>query len=275
MLSNPRQHPPRPQFHSSLAEFLGSYVSLDNQDLREDDLNFMAQKEAALRDKIESFRKQGRLIVDSATFNEISETSGRMSLQEPRRDHDAWDAVVEAINRRSPRGQLKGRLVAGQISTRIKTYWDQRAQREDRAKVQEERRLRALAKATIKMVTNEWKKAVFVRTTYYFVGYHFDRFTQHSISGNNIDCTRRLRKGGEVTSIWMLSLIDLVLYWKLSRRNLPKVICLAADRAACLQASAIWCPTLKARKARSLKCMRKWMVMVQIGSLRYRRVTEI
>ncbi|OAX42813.1 hypothetical protein K503DRAFT_732939 [Rhizopogon vinicolor AM-OR11-026] len=162
MFSNPRQHPPRPQFHSSLSEFLESYISLNNQDLREVDLNLMAQKEAALRDKIESFRKQGRLMVDSAAFPEVSETSGRVvRLQDPRRDRDSWDAVVEAISRRPSRGQAKGRVIAGQISTRIKAYWDTRAQREDRAKVQEEKRLRALAKATIKMVTNEWKKAVF------------------------------------------------------------------------------------------------------------------
>lgn len=178
MFSNPRQHPPRPQFHSSLSNFLNSYTSLNNQDLRESDLNFMAEKEAALRDKVESFRKQGRLIVDSATFHAISENRGRMSLQDSRRDPDTWDEVVEAITRRPSRGQMKGRVVAGQISARIKAYWDQRAQREDRAKVQEERRLRALAKATIKMVTNEWKKAVFVcAILFLFVEYRFDCFS--------------------------------------------------------------------------------------------------
>ena len=174
MFSNPRQHPPRPQFHSSLAKFLDSYISVNNQDLREDDLNFMARKEAALRDKIESFRKQGRLIVDSATFHEINEISGRVSVQEPKRDRDAWDAVIEAVTRRSPRAQSRGRVIAGQIAVRIKAYWDQRAQREDRAIVQEEKRLRALAKATIKMVTSEWKKAVFVCTIHLIWEYSFN-----------------------------------------------------------------------------------------------------
>lgn len=175
MFSNPRQHPPRPRFHSSLSEFLDSYIAIDSQDLRESDFSLMAQKEAALRDKIESFRKQGRLMVDSSAF-QISERSGRVSLQEPRRDRDTWDAVIEAITRRPSRGQLRGRVIAGQISARIKAYWDQRAQREDRAKVQDEKRLRALAKATIKMVTNEWKKAVFVCAICVVWEYRFNFF---------------------------------------------------------------------------------------------------
>ncbi|KAG0708694.1 SNF2 family N-terminal domain-containing protein [Suillus ampliporus] len=161
LYSNPRQQPPRPQFQSSLSKFLHSYVSITDQDLREDDLNFMAQKKAALLDKMESFRRQGRLIVDSATFHEISRTKSGTSFQESKRDRDDWDAVLAAITQRSPREQVKGRVIAAQISTRIKAYWDQRAQREDKSKIHEEKRLRALAKATIKMVTNGWKKAVF------------------------------------------------------------------------------------------------------------------
>ncbi|KAG2137304.1 SNF2 family N-terminal domain-containing protein [Suillus cothurnatus] len=161
LYSNPRQQPPRPRFHSSLSNFLNSYVSLNDSDLREDDLNLMAQKKAALLDKMESFRQQGRLIIDNATFNEMSKTRGGVSFHEPKQDRDPWDVVLEAITRRSRREQVKGRAIAAQISIRIKAYWDQRAQREDKAKIHEERRLRALAKATIKVVTSEWKKAVF------------------------------------------------------------------------------------------------------------------
>lgn len=161
LYSNPRQHPPRPQFHSSLSSFLNSYVSINDSDLSEDDLNIMAQKKAALLDKMESFRQQGRLIIDNATFNEMSKTRGGVTLHEPKQDRDTWDVILEAITQRSRQEQVKGRVIAAQISSRIKAYWDQRAQREDKAKMHEERRLRALAKATIKMVTSEWKKAVF------------------------------------------------------------------------------------------------------------------
>lgn len=162
----------------------------------------MAQKKAALLDKMESFRQQGRLIIDNATFNEMSKTRGGVTLHEPKQDRDTWDVILEAITQRSRQEQVKGRVIAAQISSRIKAYWDQRAQREDKAKMHEERRLRALAKATIKMVTCEWKKAVFVRTVLFFRGYCFNfNFPLHSTFGNNIDCARRLRKGAVVMSI--------------------------------------------------------------------------
>lgn len=58
--------------------------------------------------------------------------------------------------------ELSGVEIASQISTAIRSYWDVQAVKREKAKAQEERRLRALAKATIKLVTAEWKKAVFV-----------------------------------------------------------------------------------------------------------------
>jgi hypothetical protein len=275
LYSNPRQQPPRPRFHSSLSNFLNSYVSINDSDLREDDLNLMAQKKATLLDKMESFRQQGRLIVDNATFNEMSKTRGGVSLYESKQDRDTWDVVLEAITQRSRREQVKGRVIAAQISTRIKAYWDQRAQREDKAKMHEERRLRALAKATIKMVTSEWKKAVFVRIIFLFRGYCFNfNYPLHSTFGNSIDCARRLRKGAVVTNIWMLSSIGLAIYWKLNKQSLLGVICLAADRAVFLVTSWNLDSTLRVRKIQSLKWMRE-MRMVWSGNFRRRRATEI
>ncbi|KAG1854196.1 SNF2 family N-terminal domain-containing protein [Suillus subalutaceus] len=142
LYSNPRQQPPRPRFHSSLSGFLNSYVSINDSDLREDDLNLMVQKKVALLDKMESFRQQGRLI--------MSKTRGGVGFHEPKQCRDTWDVILEAITQRSRREQVKGRVIAAQISTRIKAQ-----------KCTEERRLRALAKATVKVVTSEWKKAVF------------------------------------------------------------------------------------------------------------------
>ncbi|KAG1834343.1 hypothetical protein DFJ58DRAFT_918001 [Suillus subalutaceus] len=69
------------------------------------------------------------------------------------------------------------------------------------AKMHEERRLRALAKATIKMVT-------ILLFLYTF--------------GNPIDYARILRKGAVVMNIWMLSSISLVTYWKFSKQNSPE-----------------------------------------------------
>lgn len=67
------------------------------------------------------------------------------------------------IYRKLRNKQASGRQIAAQIASKIQAYWDGQATKKDKLKLQEDRRLRALAKATIKMVTNEWKKAVFVR----------------------------------------------------------------------------------------------------------------
>ncbi|KAG1843176.1 hypothetical protein F4604DRAFT_1982044 [Suillus subluteus] len=70
--------------------------------------------------------------------------------------------------------------------------------------------------------------------------------------GNPIDYARMLSKGAVVMSIWMLSSISLVTYWKFSKQNSPEVICLAADRAVFLVTSWNWDSTLKARRNQGL-----------------------
>lgn len=103
---------------------------------------------------------------------------------------DAWACVVDTIiakRRRLPGGGpsvsaftspsgggvdvgsgggssffVDGRAVAAQVAGKVRAYWEAKAAREDKFRMQEERRLRTLAKTTIKMVVAEWKKAVYV-----------------------------------------------------------------------------------------------------------------
>ena len=56
-----------------------------------------------------------------------------------------------------------GVQVAASVAAKVRGYWEGMAVREERARLAEERRLKALAKATIRLVVGEWKKAVFVR----------------------------------------------------------------------------------------------------------------
>ncbi|KAI6007687.1 SNF2 family N-terminal domain-containing protein [Pisolithus orientalis] len=176
--TNPRQRPPPPRFKSSLELFLRSYTTLNDQDQTETTLQMMSMQEAVLRNKIDRLQRLGRFFPytefpPSASFgsaggsSSISGSSGntlsKCSLlpQEPQRPKDAWDCVVDAVVQRGRHGLVKGRQVAAHIASRIQVYWDHHASREKAAKIQEEKRLRTLAKATIKMVTSEWKKAVF------------------------------------------------------------------------------------------------------------------
>jgi helicase SWR1 len=129
----------------------------------------MARKDSIILDRIDDFRRQGRLLpefdVDSGVMSTATGTTHK-------RGPDLWDHIVEEVVARARAKRNgnggRGKQVASQVASRVQGYWDGYALREDKAKAQEERRLRALAKATIKMVTGEWKKAVFVRFSLLF-----------------------------------------------------------------------------------------------------------
>jgi len=110
--------------------------------------------------RIEAFRKQGRLL--DASVNGVD---SKLPFVEPKRNPDPWDHIVYTITTRVRGRRNNGRHISSQIASKIQAYWDGYAARKDKARLQEEKRLRALAKSTIKMVTSEWKKAVFVSLT--------------------------------------------------------------------------------------------------------------
>ena len=186
--SNPRQRPLKPLHGRSLSTFLSSYHTIDDLDVPVDAIDRLAQNEAALIDRIESYRREGRLRPDhdvlaaaAARSTSSPDASGNASskpvalMSDPRvRGPDTWDHVVQAIvsqgqsqNQNRAR-QNKGKHITSQIAGKIQTYWDGYAARKDRARAQEEKRLRALAKSTIRMVVGEWKKAVFVSVSWFY-----------------------------------------------------------------------------------------------------------
>lgn len=178
--TNPRQKPPPPKFASNLTDFLSSYMSLGEQEQTVEALETLAQKEAALRERIERLHKQGRfgpflygesfkgLASGKATPVPVPTIMANPNARDSRRSKDVWEHIVETIVHRGRHGGggggflVRGRQVAAQVANRIQAYWDQSAVREDKARAQEEKRVRALAKATVKIVVAEWKKAVFV-----------------------------------------------------------------------------------------------------------------
>lgn len=184
--TNPRQKPPLPKFASNLTDFLSSYVSLDEQEQTPQALEMLAEKEAVLREKIERLNKQGRfvpflygepfkgLLPGKATSMPVPTLIADPNARDPRRSKDMWEHIVETIVHRGRHGGgggdflVRGPQVAAQVANRIQVYWDQSVVRGDRARVQEEKRVRALAKATVKMVVAEWKKAVFVSFLFSF-----------------------------------------------------------------------------------------------------------
>jgi helicase SWR1 len=170
MISNPRQKPSPPKYGGSLPTFLSSYHSLNDQDVDEDDIERMVHNDVILIDRIEALRQQGRLLTSNNDVLGSTNSVGKSLVVDSKRSPDAWDHIVQAVMVQLRWRRNYGRQISSQIASKIQAYWDGYAARQDKVRLQEEKRLRALAKTTIKLVTSEWKKAVFVCTF---------NFTQH------------------------------------------------------------------------------------------------
>lgn len=121
-------------------------------------------------ERVETLRREGKLRpsfdmdLDSDGDPPVSLNAGAVEKQST----DVWASVVEAAVARgkSRRAHNYSHRAGGARSVPtaalIRGYWEGFAAKKERAKMQEEKRLRGLAKATIKMVIAQWKKAVFV-----------------------------------------------------------------------------------------------------------------
>ena len=164
-ITNPLQRPPPVKHNSSLREFLSSYITLHDKDVNEKTLLRHATTDASVYERTEAFRKQGRFIPGTDLlfgFNVDTETA---YVSPRRKTKDQWDYVIEAIieQKKMKSRPQSGPEITSQIASKIRSYWDGQEAKKDKLRLQEERRLRTLAKATIKLITSEWKKAVFVR----------------------------------------------------------------------------------------------------------------
>ena len=157
--TNPKQRPSPPAFDKSVTSALASYTRLDNDDVGEVVLDQAARERAVLLERVYALRQQGRML--------LSAEDARSALQNPPMDprtpgSDPWDHVLNAIRIRHRQRETSGPEITAIIAAKVRTYWDLQNAKEGRVRVQHEKQLRALAKATMKHVIAEWKKAVFV-----------------------------------------------------------------------------------------------------------------
>lgn len=159
-VSHPRQIPPQPKFNSSLTSFLSSYINIDDDDTTAATVEEEAKAEAAIRQKIDRFRKAERFIPGTEViFGTAPPTDDYTSPK--RTTKDIWDHIVESITARD-RTKKKpiGRQIASQIASKVQAYFDGQEAKKNKTREQEERRLRNLAKTSMKAVIAEWKRAV-------------------------------------------------------------------------------------------------------------------
>ncbi|KAJ8517523.1 hypothetical protein ONZ45_g5314 [Pleurotus djamor] len=161
MLSHPRQRPGMPKHNSSLKSFLASYHTLDGEDIHPEDLEKNATRDAEIYEQEILFRNQGRFIPGTdVVFGTKPQHTPFTTPQ--RNSTDVWDSVVAEVIahfRRRPKKPL-GLHVSSQVAAKVQGYWDAQATKKDRAKAQEEKQIRALAKSTSKLVMAEWKRII-------------------------------------------------------------------------------------------------------------------
>ena len=160
--SSPKQIPDPPRFGSSLSALLSSYHVLDGNDVTEDALDHHVQQVASFRRRVDELRTEGRFFPESTGDDSQPVRASRLDPS-MNQSQDTWAHIIEAVQERAVHKPPSGRQVAAQVASRVRAYWESRAVKDDKLKLQEEKRLRALAKATIKQVVDEWKKAVHVR----------------------------------------------------------------------------------------------------------------
>ena len=103
-------------------------------------------------------RRRGRMLHRPPN----SQSPSGSGAKGPQRVPDHWDQIIREVKEHSKARRATGKHVAAQVAGRVKGYWEAQALRDDKAKAQEEKRLRVLAKGTIRLVTAKWKEAVYV-----------------------------------------------------------------------------------------------------------------
>lgn len=155
--THPEQRPFKP-IHGSLAALLDSYVAVDEKNVTVEELELQAKKDARVLERARKLRRAGRLVERP---EEVEGAVGDVARGIVAHEGDAWMEIVDQVTAfaKSRRPRVSGtgltptaRAMAG--------YWDGLKAMEERERQAEERRVRMLAKATIRLVMDEWRKVV-------------------------------------------------------------------------------------------------------------------
>ncbi|KAJ4483783.1 SNF2 family N-terminal domain-containing protein [Lentinula aciculospora] len=159
LISSPLQRPLPPKHNYSLSHFLSSYTTDGFEEVPPGLLAERALNRANFLERVQHLQEEGRLFNDPS----VLELTPMEVANKRRKSSDIWHHCIEdaAAYLESKNKEPSGVEITGHISKAIQAYWDVQIAKREKMKAQEERRIRALAKATIKLVTAEWKKAVF------------------------------------------------------------------------------------------------------------------
>ncbi|KZT41874.1 hypothetical protein SISSUDRAFT_1058993 [Sistotremastrum suecicum HHB10207 ss-3] len=157
--THPSQVPRRPPHNWSLPSYLNSYTMLltpeEEGNLQIAELESRALQDASIQNRLASLQRSGRI---------LSAYSTREPQPEHIREIDHHDHLVSAACQQAAViSNLKSSHLQGskRIAKMISTYWLGTKGIQEKSTKEENKRMRALAKTTGKLVVEEWKKAVF------------------------------------------------------------------------------------------------------------------
>ncbi|KZT61158.1 hypothetical protein CALCODRAFT_46051 [Calocera cornea HHB12733] len=155
--TTPDQRPPRPKFGNSLDAYLESYVSIEDHPVTLSALENSAKQDAELYGRIALLRAEGRL----QTRPERPIAAPKST--EPKRPTSHWDMIISQANIQMKRIQDDIRVrqtTARRVSRAVVAHFERISQAEDRERQAEEKRIRALAKFTVREVLKKWREAI-------------------------------------------------------------------------------------------------------------------
>ncbi|KAJ3789652.1 SNF2 family N-terminal domain-containing protein [Lentinula aff. detonsa] len=153
------QRPLPPKHKYSLSDFLSSYTTDGFEEVSPDVLAERARTRAKFLERTRRLREEGFLLGDPSVL-ELTPTE---AANKQRKSSDIWHHCLQdaAVYIESKSEEPSGVEIASQIANAVEEYWDVQTAKQEKMRAREEKRIRALAKATIKLVTAEWRKAVF------------------------------------------------------------------------------------------------------------------
>ncbi|BFZ60615.1 swr1 complex component [Saitoella coloradoensis] len=151
-IANPIHEPAKPQF-SSFAEYLKSFVVLDEEDVDKERLEELIEEQAATRNRIEELRAKGLLDAPAPVFKKQVESPRDPDHHDVLLGHALNFSKLMSTERRSNISRAK--KIAGMVTA----YFKRLEGADEKERKLEEKRIRQLAKKTVQDVKKKWKLA--------------------------------------------------------------------------------------------------------------------
>lgn len=161
--SSPAQKPLPQAFGGSLSAALKSFDGEGRKDIDAE-----VRADAEVLERVAALRRRGRMPLSASEAEALAANEDVAREIEPQDPRTVWDFVVEDVRLwHESHEPDTGPQTAATVASKVVGYWEAHAAKEDKARLVEERRLRMLAKATMKLVIGEWKKAVYVSDSFH------------------------------------------------------------------------------------------------------------